>query len=74
MRDFNIRVRDQTLTFQFGVHFAEGERRLCWTLPGIEKLIAAGLWRREFDRQGRLRSKPISVEALMRKAGVSRAV
>jgi hypothetical protein len=74
MRDFNVRVRDQLVTFQFGVHFVEGESRLCWTLPGIEKLIAAGLWRREFDRQGKLRSKPISVEYLMRKAGVSRAV
>ncbi len=57
MHDFNIRVRDQTMTFQFGVHFVEGESRLCWTLAGIEKLIAAGLWRREFDWQGKLRSK-----------------
>jgi hypothetical protein len=74
MRDFNVRVHDQLVTFQFGVHFVEGESRLCWTLPGIEKLIAAGLWRREFDRQGNLRSKPMSVEFLMRKAGVSRVV
>jgi hypothetical protein len=74
MRDFTIRVNGEPVTFRFGVDFAEGENRFCWTLPGIEKLIAGGLWRREFDRRGNLRSKPVSVETLMRKAGLPRTV
>jgi hypothetical protein len=74
MRDFSIRARDQTVTFRFGVDFTEGESRLCWTLPGIEKLIAAGLMAEGIRPGGNLRSKPVAVVTLMREAGVSRAV
>jgi hypothetical protein len=74
MRDFTISVNGETVTFRFGVDFAEGENRLCWTLSGIEKLISGGLWRREFDRRGNLLSKPVPVETLMRKAGLPRTV
>jgi hypothetical protein len=70
MRDFTVRVRDQLVTFQFGVHFVEGEGRLCWTLPGVEKLIGHGLWKRQFDARGDLVSKPVRVEMLMRKAAL----
>lgn len=64
-----MRVGGEPATFRFGVDFAEGEHRLCWTLPGIDKLIGLGLWKREFDGRGNLVSKPVSVEALMRKVG-----
>ncbi len=71
MRDFTIRVTGEMVLFRFGVDFAEGEERLCWTLPGIEKLIAHGLWKREFDRRGNVLKKPISVEVLMQKSGAA---
>ncbi len=70
MRDFTIRVQGEAVSFRFGIDFTEGERRLCWTLPGIDKLIAVGLWRREFDKRGNLRNKPVPVETLMREACV----
>ncbi len=71
MRDFTVRVADETVLFRFGVDFAEGEERLCWTLPGIEKLIAHGLWKRQFDRRGNILKKPTSVEVLMQKSGAA---
>jgi hypothetical protein len=73
MRDFTLRVGDYPTRFRFGVDFTEGERRLCWTLPGINKLIQLGLWKREFDGRGNLISKPMRVEILMRKAGAAPA-
>jgi hypothetical protein len=55
-------------TFLFGVHFTDGNDRLVWTPEGITKLIDVGLWRREFDRRGNLRSKPPTVADLIRMA------
>ncbi len=71
VRDFRLRVAGETILFRFGVDFAEGTERLCWTLLGIEKLIAHGLWTRQFDRRGKLLKKPLSVEALMQKSGAA---
>jgi hypothetical protein len=66
MHDFVLRTAKQTAVFRFGPDFTEGERRLCWTAKGIEKLIDLGLWQRELDARGNLKSKPIRVEAAMR--------
>ncbi len=46
----------------------EGEDRLCWTMAGLNKLIALGLWRREFDARGNLKTKAPTVMDLMRVA------
>jgi hypothetical protein len=51
--------------FRFGPDFTGGETRLCWTAQGLEKLIEIGLWQREFDKRGNLKSKPLGVEARM---------
>jgi hypothetical protein len=68
MNDFVIQGRTGTLiaVFHFGIDFSEGERRLCWTASGLDKLIELGLWRREFDKRGNLKTKPIRVEAAMK--------
>jgi hypothetical protein len=68
MRDFSLRVGNTTAVFRFGIEFVEGDGRLCWTMAGIDRLIAVGLWRRGFDLRGNLKSKPITVEAAMRQS------
>ena len=66
MRKFTITVGRSTATFRFGDDFTDGENRFCWTLQGLDKLIGLGLWKREFDRRGNLKSKPPTVEAMAR--------
>ena len=67
MQDFVIQGRTgyDAAVFRFGLDFTEGEQRLCWTRSGLEKLIELGLWRREFDARGNLKTKPMRVEAAM---------
>ena len=65
MQDFKLTNNSFFATFFEGHDFAEGEDRLCWTMAGLNKLIALSLWHREFDQRGNLRSKPITVEAVM---------
>ena len=67
MKDFVIqgRIGNQAAIFRFGIDFCQGEQRLCWTKAGLDKLIELGLWRRELDARGNLKSKPIRVEAAM---------
>ena len=69
MGDFELSVGEQKSTFRYGIDFAEGNNRFCWTPAGIDKLLAVGLWRREFDQRGNLKSKPVTVEAAMRLPG-----
>jgi hypothetical protein len=66
MGDFEFSVGEQKLTFRYGIDFVEGNNRFCWTPAGIDKLLAVGLWRREFDGRGNLKSKPVTVEAAMK--------
>jgi hypothetical protein len=68
MRDFTVTVDGRKQTFTFGLHFVEGNERDCWTPDGITKLINAGLWRREFDQRGNLKTKPPTVADVMRMA------
>jgi hypothetical protein len=70
LADFRLSAGDQNVTFRFGVDFVEGNDRLRWTPAGIDKLLAAGLWKREFDRCGNLRSKPATPEMAMQLPGV----
>jgi len=67
MKDFVIQGRtgSHAEVFRFGIDFNEGEHRLCWTRSGLEKLIELGLWRRELDRRGSLKTKPMRVETAM---------
>jgi hypothetical protein len=74
MRNFTLTLGKSTATFRFGVDYAEGDNRFCWTLAGIEKLIACGLWKREFDKCGNLKSKPMTVEAAMKLRAANRAI
>jgi hypothetical protein len=69
MGDFKCSAGQQNVTFRYGVDFVEGNDRLRWTPAGIDKLLAAGLWRREFDRRGNLKSKPVTPEAAMKLPG-----
>lgn len=64
-REFTVRGPRNEVTFRYGVDFGDGNGRLCWTPTGITKLINVGLWRREFNDRGDLKSKPMSVEAVM---------
>ncbi len=66
MHDFTVTLGRRKANFTFGTDFSEGENRLCWTLAGLDKLIALGLWRREFDRHGNLIAKPMTVEMAMK--------
>jgi hypothetical protein len=68
MQDFKLSNNSFFATFFEDHDFAEGEDRLCWTMVGLNKLIALGLWRREFDGPGNLKSKPPTVADLMRMA------
>ena len=65
MQDFKLTNNSFFATFFEGHDFAEGEDRLCWTMAGLNKLIALSLWHREFDQRGNLSSKPMTVEAVM---------
>jgi hypothetical protein len=62
---FSIAGNDRIERFRLGDDYGEGHDRLHWTLRGIEKLIRLGLWRREYDMRGKLKSKPLRVEVLM---------
>jgi hypothetical protein len=70
LADFRLAAGDRNVTFRFGVDFVEGNDRLRWTPAGIDKLLAAGLWKREFDSRGNLRSKPVTPETAMRLPGM----
>jgi hypothetical protein len=65
MTPFTVSVSGKTETFLPADDFTEGHERLHWTLGGIEKLIKIGLWRREYDLRGKLKSKPPRVEAVI---------
>ena len=67
MNCFSVAHNGRIETFRFGEDYEDGHERLHWTLPGIEKLIRLGLWRREYDLRGRLRSVPPRVEGLIEK-------
>jgi hypothetical protein len=63
---FRITGRGRTETFRLGNDYGPGEVRQHWTLAGVEKLIRLGLWKREFDRAGKVKIKPPTVETVMR--------
>jgi len=63
VHDFKVSNNSFFTTFFAEHDFVEGEDRLCWTMAGLNKLIALGLWKREFDSRGNLKSKPMTVEA-----------
>ena len=65
MIPFSISVGGKVETFRPIEDFTDGHERLHWTLGGIEKLIKMGLWRREYDLRGKLKSKPPRVEAVV---------
>ena len=65
MHNFKLTNNSFFATFFEEHDFVEGEDRLCWTMAGLNKLIALGLWRREFDAPGNLKTKAMSVEAAM---------
>jgi hypothetical protein len=69
LADFRLSAAEQDVTFRYGLDFVEGNDRLRWTPAGIDKLLAAGLWRREFDGRGNLKSKPVTPEAAMKLPG-----
>ena len=68
MDSFSISHIEGIETFRFGEDYCDGHERLHWTLRGIEKLIRLGLWRREYDLRGKLRSTPPRVEYLIEQA------
>ncbi len=65
MVDFKL----EGVTFRYGVDFVDGNERLRWTPAGIDKLIAARLWTREFDQRGNLKTKPPTPHAAMKLPG-----
>jgi hypothetical protein len=65
MTPFTVSVGKMTETFWPIRDFAEGHDHFHWTLDGIEKLIRIGLWRRDYDLRGKLKSKPPRVEAVI---------
>ena len=67
--DFRFTAGQQNVTFRYSVDFIEGNDRLRWTPLGIDKMLAAGLWRREFDGNGNLKSKPMTPETVMNLPG-----
>jgi hypothetical protein len=68
MIPFVISVGGKVETFRPNEDFNEGHERLHWSLEGIEKLIRLGLWHREYDLRGRLKSKPPQVEKVIEAA------
>lgn len=72
------RVHDQdpqrkSETFAPGVDFADGDMRQHWTLSGLDKLIALGIWNRQLDRRGMVVVKPPTVEQIRRFASAPAA-
>ena len=65
-RDFRVTRNSFFATFFEGHDFTEGEDRLCWTLPGLNKMIGLGLWKRELDQRGNLKTKPPTVAEMIR--------
>jgi hypothetical protein len=68
VHDFKLTNNSFFATFFEEHDFVEGEDRLCWTMAGLNKLIALGLWRREFDGRGNLKTKAPTVADLKRLA------
>jgi hypothetical protein len=68
MDPFTLSLGGQSETFRPAEDFSEGHDRLHWTLAGIEKLIRLGLWRREYDMRGKLKTKPPHVEMVIEAA------
>jgi hypothetical protein len=64
VHDFKLTNNSFFATFFEEHDFVEGEDRLCWTMAGLNKLIALGLWRREFDGRGNLKTKAPKVADL----------
>jgi hypothetical protein len=64
-RDFRLASNGFFATFFEGHDFDEGEDRLCWTMAGLNKLMALGLWKRELDQRGNLKAKPPTVAQMM---------
>ena len=62
MDSFTISRSGNTQTFTPGVDFADGDTRKHWTLSGLDKLIALGLWQRQLDQRGTVLKKPPTVE------------
>jgi hypothetical protein len=68
MHEFQITAKGRTETFRIGNDYGPGEVRHHWTLSGLEKLIRLGLWKRELDKQARVKAKPPTVETIMKLA------
>jgi hypothetical protein len=66
MYEFRLTGRGRTETFRLGNDYGPGDVRQHWTLAGLEKLIRLGLWKREFDRSGKVKIKPPTVEMMMK--------
>jgi hypothetical protein len=62
MSTFTITRGGTSQTFTPGADFADGDTHEHWTLSGLEKLIALGLWERKLDRRGTVLRKPPTVE------------
>jgi hypothetical protein len=65
MIPFTVSRSGKIETFLPAEDFSEGHDRVHWTLSGIEKLIKLGLWCREYDLRGNLKSKPPLVETII---------
>ena len=72
MNPFTLSLSGQSETFRPAEDFSEGHDRLHWTLAGIEKLIRLGVWRREYDLRGKLKTKPPHVETVIEAASRNR--
>ena len=68
MKPFTVSLGGQSETFRPAKDFSEGHDRLHWTLAGIDKLIRLGVWRREYDPHGKLKTKPPQVEMVIQAA------
>lgn len=73
MQAFSVTIDGTSETFNPGADFADGEARQHWTLPGLEKLIHLGLWRRQLDRSGMVVEKPPAVEQVRNLPGARAA-
>lgn len=71
MDAFTLTVRGISQTFTHGIDFTDGDTRQHWTLSGLEKLIALGLWKRQLDRRGTVVVKPPAVERVRRLASAT---
>jgi hypothetical protein len=74
MNSITLSLDGRKHTFLYIVHFVDGNDRLVWTPDGIKKLINVGLWRREFDSRGNLKTKPPKVADVVRMAQRQRNV